>query len=352
MKWCRLAPVVRTIVHALVLSVLISLRAGAAGDVDVRGNSILRDGRPWVARGVVITGLVAPQGVINGYYAEARAHFGDQELDAIKRYGADLIRFQIGQAGTDPRSSIYSAQYVAEVKRAVALARGHGFSVIVSLQAQAPSGIDQKGMPSDSSSRSWKILAPLFASDQGVMFELFNEPAPFGLPHNWDTWRQTMQHLIDEIRNAARNVLIADGLHWAKNVDGAPLLHDPVSRIVYAVHPYPRKDDVDRADWDRTFGHFSATAPVLVTEWNARSGRNCFAGPRHYTPAIAADFLSFISEHRIGIVGWAFDLPGTLINDYDWSLTNYDGFQCRGRTPLGPNTSAGAGELLHRYFTR
>ena len=93
-------------------------------------------------------------------------------------FGADLIRFQVSQDSSDPKSAIYSSAYIDEVVHAVHLARSRGFAVIVSIQSRKPSGGDNpSGLPTDGTLRAWLNLAPRFSSDDGVMLELFNEPA-------------------------------------------------------------------------------------------------------------------------------------------------------------------------------
>lgn len=317
----------------------------ASDQITLSGTQLMRGGQPWIPKGVVVTGMVAPDNALLPGYKAAHQHYGLGELQAIKAYGADLLRFQVSQAGNDPQSSIYSSGYADEVKQAVALARSNGLAVIVSMQAERPSGLDQKGMPSDATQRAWKTLAPLFVGDPGIMLELFNEPAPFGpTPHDWAGWLATTQPLVEEVRQmGSHNVLLADGLRWAHTVSGAPPLKDPMQQVVYAEHPYFSPDDRTRANWDRNFGTFSATHPVLVTEWNAWSGNFCFAG----LPATAGDFLAYLRQKRIGLVAWAFDVQGTLISGYDWKPTTLDGgsFRC------GKGQKFGAGDLVHSYFS-
>jgi len=126
------------VVCALLLAVIDTADA-ASEKITVLNSRILRNGIPWVPKGVVIVGLVAPAAQISGAYADARKQFGAAELKSVADYGADLIRFQVSQGGADPKSPIYSAAYVQEVVRGVQLARSHGFVVIVSIQSGKPS---------------------------------------------------------------------------------------------------------------------------------------------------------------------------------------------------------------------
>jgi hypothetical protein len=309
--------------------------------VSVSGASLLRDGQPWVPKGVQLVGFVAPPQALRGEYVAAHAHFGQAEMDAAKRYGADLIRFQISHPGLDASSALYSTSYVDSVVNAVRLARKNGFSVIVSVQDQQPSGETKpRPLPDDATVSVWQRLAPKFSSDAGVMFEVFNEPFKAAAPKNWPIWQDTMQRTIDAIRGTgAHNVVIVEGLGMAHNFERAPPLNDPTGQIAYAVHPYFWKGYITPQSWDLHFGDFAQSHVVIATEWNAIANRpTC----RPDTPSIAAQLLAYLKQHRIGIVGFAFDLRGTLIKEF-WTPTDYENFACG--TP-----NQGAGQLLERYF--
>jgi hypothetical protein len=47
--------------------------------------------------------------------------------------------------------------------------------------AQAP-------LPTEATARDWDLLAPLFGSDRGVVFELYNEPNLLGSAASWQLW--------------------------------------------------------------------------------------------------------------------------------------------------------------------
>ncbi|WP_167508144.1 hypothetical protein [Corallococcus aberystwythensis] len=57
--------------------------------------------------------------------------------------------------------------------------------------------------------------------------------------------------------------------------------------------------------------------PVIATEWNANS-ENCKTG----TEARIPDFFAWLQEHRIGLLGHAFDVPGSMVKDLvSWQPT-------------------------------
>jgi hypothetical protein len=291
---------------------------------------------------VQIVGLVAPEGALWGKYVPAHAHFGAGELKAAVAAHADLIRFQVSQFGIDPQGPLYSPRYVDQVRNAVATARALGLSVIVSLQAEPPAGEPFRcPLPDGGAERAWGALAPMFADDHDVMFELYNEPGLSPSKANWLAWLYGgpvasstgvcqavgIQALIDDIRTSgATNVIVVPGLAAQKSLAGMPTVTDPAARrrpqLAYGVH-YPTLTG-SPVVWDRQFGRASGSQPVVVTEWNANSTTNC--DPT--APADARRLLAYLASKQVGLVGFAFDLPGTIVADWSYVPTDYDGFAC------------------------
>ncbi len=294
----------------------------------------------------------------SAWFKTAGEHFGTAELTAVKAYGADTIRIQVSQAGLDPESSIYSASYIAELKTDLELIRSKGFNLIVSMQSESPSGIDQTGMPTAATQRSWKSILPFLKDDTGIMLEVFNEPQEgavagyTGSTLNWTYWSQAHQPLINAIRSmGAKNVLIVDGLYAATSFKGAPSLNDPAGQLAYGIHPYPSSDNANTTDLETNFGNYAKTHPMIATEFNARStvARQCFNGT---TPTVAANLLTWLASKNMGKVGWALDYPGTLIKDFNndyTDLTNFSNYKCD--TTASPANTDAMGLMLHTYFT-
>lgn len=323
-----------------VFGVCANMANASGGRISVHGTMLYRNGRPWVPRGVVLVAFTAPQSALRGPFVAARKKFGAAELRQVRRFGADLIRFQVSQSAIDPDSRRYSPRYIDALARAVDLARGMGFAVIVSLQLRPfEAGY---GMPGAATVRAWRQLAPRFGADSDVMFELYNEPTlRQPTPANWAAWRDATQPVLDAIRSAgARNIVIVDGLAAGRILSGAPQLRDPLSKVVYGIHPYPVKGNATRSDWDRNFGNFADHHPVLATEWNALPRIGCSA----VMPDVARDLLNYLRQKHIGVVGWAFDYPGTLFEGETTIETNYQGFSC------GPSGKGGGGKLLRQFF--
>lgn len=326
--------------------------------ITVNHAQLERGGLPWIPHGVQIVGLVAPNGLLTGKYVDANAHFSAGELQTAVDDHADTIRFQVSEYGLDPQDPLYSPAYVQEVTNAVELARGLGLTVIVSLQAESPAG-SYTGcpLPDSGAERVWQELAPVFSGDPGVMLELFNEPGLSDTPYDWQLWENGgtwvqdnaqicqevgMQTLIDNIRAAgADNVIIVPGLAGETTLQGMPTLSDPSNpanpQLAYGIH-YPSLTGGSTL-WDRQFGNFSATAPVIVTEWYATSIHDCISTE----PARAALLLDYLASKQIGMIGYAFDVPGTIIQDWSYAPTTYANFACG----VG---SDGPGQLLFTEY--
>lgn len=343
--------------------------AATAGGVTVQGAHLVRDGAVWLPRGVQIVGLVAPQGALSGRYVAANQHFSTAELQAAQAAHADLIRFQVSQYGLDPADPLYSRAYVEQVRSAVEDARSLGLTVIVSLQSEMPAGRARVcPEPDAGAERAWQQLVPMFAGDPGVMFELFNEPSLLASPANWQLWQYGgqvpgkggltcdavgMQTLIDDIRSGgADNVIIVPGLAGEGTLAGMPALSDPANpsspQLAYGIH-YPSLS-AGSTVWDRKFGDIASSVPVLVTEWYANSFHLC----THSQPQRAAWLLAYLASKQIGVVGYAFDVPGTIVSDWSYAPTNYANFRCEPATGFGATPSegphSGPGRLLFNEF--
>ena len=229
--------------------------------------------------------------------------------------------------------------------------------MIVSLQAQPPAGEPTRcPLPDAGAERAWESLSAMFAGDGDVMFELYNEPGVSATPAGWIQWRVGgeiiypggacqavgMQRLINDIRaQAPQNIIIVPSLNGEQSLAGRLRVIDPAHRsdpqLAYGIH-YP---SLTRGItfWDRSFGTASASIPVIVTEWDANSTTGCVPN----APATAQVLLDYLASKRIGVVGFAFDLPGTIVADSTFAPTSYAGFACG--VP-----GAGPGQILFGDF--
>jgi hypothetical protein len=135
-------------------------------------------------------------------------------------------------------------------------------------------------------------------------------------------------------------VIVLPSLGGETNLAGVPAVSDPANpsnpQLAYGVH-YPNLP-LGVSSWNKAFGNFSARAPVIVTEWDgAAITPACTPG----SPQQSIELLAYLASKRIGLVGFAFDLPGTIVTDYTYTPTTYtSAFQC------GTLAGDGPGQIL------
>ena len=152
-----------------------------------------------------------------------------------------------------------------------------------------------------------------------------------------------MQPLIDLLRRqGSKNVLLVGGVQYSRSFENAPPLEDPLGQLGYALHPFLGEYNQTQADWQRKFGTFAETHPVMATAFNAHAG-GIYCRPE--LPEQAAALLAYLREKQIGLVAWALDMPS--LRNPDGSYTTLDELVCGERREGG---RGGAGELIHEYF--
>lgn len=336
-------------------------RAAITGPITVRGNELVQDGRPLVIRGLAMIGLMSPPAHLRWKMVRAYSKLDQAELVEAKRYGANTIRYIISLGGLlKRRVTWYDPGYLTEIRNAVRTTRRLGMNVILTLNTEKPGDIFHCPLPNRAVVDVWKVLARSFGHERNVMFELYNEPTGPPTAANWHLWLRGgrlkfrkgnhtcravgMQSLVRSIReDHSENVLIAPGLLHQDTLAGVPLLADPGrgNEIAYGIH---LQQYGGPAQWNHEFGRIAERVPVIVTEWNPSSiSMHCTANDIYDTPRASAQLLRYLSARGIGLVGYAFDSPGTLRLGYGKRLTTYHDFAC-GQPDSGP------GRLLHRYF--
>ena len=60
-------------------------------------------------------------------------------------------------------------------------------------------------------------MAPRYASDQGVLYEVYNEPIATGGSSNWNSWQPIVQEFVDVIRShAPDNLVLVGAPNWSQ----------------------------------------------------------------------------------------------------------------------------------------
>ncbi len=329
------------------------------GLAKVEGIHLTRDGQPWIPHGFHQIAFAVAPGALSGappFFGAASRNYTPQEYLDMREHGADSVRIQVAQNGIDRNGSYYSREFEAKVIGAVHAARQAGLTVIISIQNEEQTGEQQKEaeLPTAATERVWRALAPVFAQDHGVLFELFNEPRIQPMPpqgpssDQWQAWAAAMNRMIAVIRSlGAGNVVIADGLQRAETLHGAPKLSDRAQQVVYAAHPYAHSNEDQLPDaWKWKFGDFSSTAPVIISEWGI--GYYCDI----HTPKQTERFLLYIQDRSIGleIVTWDWASPTFGSFNYGFpkpKISSFEAGVCSGRNiPAG----FGVGEMVDRLY--
>lgn len=324
--------------------------AAGAHDIAVKGRDFYKDGKPWQPKGVDVNAFVKPPAffAIDKSAQLQRSYWGEAELKQVRaRLGADTLRFHLSQGGLDPQATIYDAGYAHQIVEAVQLARRLGFAVVLVVDAQQDGTPDLKCMPSASTVRAWQSLSPELPKDQAIMLELFNEPCKKGDAAVQAEWATGMQTLIDAVRaRGARNILLLDGLDWARITNGLfPLVHDSVpDRMALAIHPYLVGGAFDTPQrWEAAFGASARMFPALVTEWNATPTNGC---PGPTMPLVALTLMRYLESLHLGLIEWGIESTRgkIVLNHDDFTPTNYAAFK-----DCNDGSDSGGGELLANY---
>jgi hypothetical protein len=330
-------------------SVTINAQPGTPPHADVlyaSGTRLYDNGQPYTMKGGNIDAFWAPLPYLNTYnnfyVSTAYNHFGVQELQYAQQFGMNTLNIKVSQSGLNPANPMLGSgtqtlqltqaqhdQYVSEVHQAITLARHMGFAVNVTILG---SSNFHEGMPIAETLTVALGLAKDFAYDQGVMFELFNEP--------WGTSTCTwncyinggvdqgityvgVNEMISKIRAlGAKNLILVESL--VQNFQWLPAtIVDPGNNLAYGVHPYFEFSQVGRspAAWDVSFGNFAQSHPLVVTEWNEMTGT---VGPIVgtiwcQTPTdvlLPLKLLNYVQQKGInGVAAWSFDNPLTFVTD-------------------------------------
>jgi len=326
--------------------------AATVTGMSVSGNHLLKDGALFMPRGFNTVGTLTPAWCGNGTVTTARTHFTSAELDdQVQKWHANIIRLQVSQRGLEDPSLTSSeiTAYLNEIESHVALARSKGLVVILSMQDQSIGCGAVHPLPSKQTVNAWHRLAPVFANDLYVMYELFNEPENGTTSADWAQWKNggaspltnlgdtAVGHetLVTDLRSwGIKNVLIADGARYAEHLDGITnyVLTESSGRgIAYAIHPYYYTPG--QTYWQTSWGFLTTTHPVIATEWNYKPS-DCGTNAETLAPTL----LSWLDSKNIGITAHVFDVVGLVIADWTYTPT-----KCG-------TASGGPGALLKSWY--
>lgn len=245
------------------------------------------------------------------------------DFQKIASWGANVTRLSLNQGFWLPGHAKYDGQYQANIDQAIQWAHEAGLDVILDLHWSDRGDMNntdtkQQRMADKNSVAFWQSVAMRYSLDNGVLFELYNEPHDV----SWDVWRNGgdsgdgfqvigMQSLYDTVRGAgANNLILVGGLDYAFDLSGISQNRITGGNIVYVTHPY---DFANKSPgmWEVKFGFLAATDPIFITEFGS------FDCSTSYTSTL----LKYAKDRGMSWTGWAW-YPGgcnfpALINNWN-----------------------------------
>lgn len=169
----------------------------------------------------------------------------------------------------------------------------------------------------------WERVAPVFADDEHVLYELFNEPMDADNP-DWASWKAVAQPWVDAIRGVApQTIVLIGGPFWSQQIGGAATDPFEGDNLAYVGHIYPI---IDPHTWSDSgpFAQVAAVHPLMITEWGFRDdGADIWGGT---ADSFGNPVKSFIESHQLSWTAWCADnLWAPIMFDTDWSLLSGPG---------------------------
>jgi hypothetical protein len=251
----------------------------------------------------------------------------------------------LGINGVKPQygGTAYQQAIAAHVK----VLREGGMYVVLDLHLNAPGATlatsQQPMADADHSVAFWQSVAQAFKTQDGVIFDLYNEPNVDGgsvTAQSWDCWlngcansswtgfsgsAQTagMQQMLNAIRAAgASNVILATGLGSGEFLGDAWLAHkprDPLNNVAAGHHNYSFNGGCNTpACWQSTVANVAAVVPVVVGE----------LGENDCAHGYVDTFFAWADPLGLSYLGWTWNpwdcaSGPALITDYSGAPTGF-----------------------------
>lgn len=175
----------------------------------------------------------------------------------------------------------------------------------------------------------WNYMAPRFADDEHVMFELFNEPInQVGTDtENWLSVKADMETLISVVRSHAPDTLLLIGTPVYCQILG-PVLDDPVNddNVVYVTHLYPYHWIENHLYHTSAMTQVASVYPILLGEWGFidDTSDNVLKGT---ITNYGEPLKQFAEGLGIGSIAWvsSYDWQPPMF-DEDWNLLEGEGY--------------------------
>ncbi len=298
--------------------------AASTSTLAVVGNHLVDNGNTVVLRGVNRSGseYACYQGF--GFFDGPS---DDASIAAIAAWGVNAVRVPLNEdcwLGINGVPAAYAgANYQAAITGFVTRLRAHGLYVILDNQFAGPgTTLSNSILPmpdADHAPTFWTQVATSFASDKGVIFDLYNEAHP----STWSCWADGclvngyqavgMKSLTATVRaTGATNVILIGGLSYNYDISQWLVYRPNDGQLIAGIHNYGYPGWDTPAIWDSIYAPTALQVPVTFGEMG-------FDG---YVEKV----MPWADAHGIGYLAWTWDTWGNnqaLISDYAGTPTTY-----------------------------
>ncbi len=358
-----------------------------SGVLHIKGKRLLRsDGSGFAYYGITVFGGLE-QGDDNAAWEPAQGSAMAQ-IKASTWWHANTVRLQFAEADVfnygNPSDGLNTTFLDAACREVRQVRRQHQ-EVVISDQTEWPDWTEYN--PTERTVDFWKVMAAIYRNQQGVSFDLYNEPRlQYPRPPSsynghlpkvnpnwiWRIWRIGgnfdgehfigMQTLYNQVRaDRVRNIIWIEGPYYDDSLGLAPQHPIHGTNIVWSVH-HPTLSN--KVVWTKFFGYLARRYPMVDGEWGqyASTKPECRPG----APTKTAQFLTYLRSRNIGLIGWSLQ-PGAMLADpHHYTTTNTwvprdttDPRHLRIPSRMWPNYSCtdrdigeGSGRMMMNYFKR
>ncbi len=266
------------------------------------------------------------------------------QIKASTWWHANTVRIQLSEQNVfnyaNPNDGL-DTTFLKDVCQEVQQARRQGQEVVISDQTEWPDWSESG--PTARSIDFWKVIGTIFRNQQGLSFDLYNEPRlnypeptsdyhgqlpPINTTWVWNAWKNGatvgnqkflgMQALYNAVRaNGDNNVLWIEGPFYDDSLGMASQYQIQGSGFVWSIH-HPTLTNA--TNWTKFFGYLAKQYPMVDGEWGqyASTKPECRAGAQNIVPL----YLKYLRSHNIGMIGWSLQ-PGAMLADpHHYTTTN------------------------------
>jgi hypothetical protein len=288
-----------------------------------------------------------------GLIVEAEFSTGNFSFDNLKdsviqdmnqSWNANVLRLNVSSQGLFNNNPYpgHNATYLGLLDHVIQVANANHMNVVLSLQYEVTT---KQKMPTQDSIDFWNFVAPYYAGNEHVIFDVYNESVPNDVMPSganlWDFWQNGgvgkdrvtyigMQRLVDTIRNSgAKNLLIVQGPSGGDPL-GELSTHMMVGNdITYAFHSLNWGAHPSLSEWQSKYGDnaININAPIFdeaMSEYE--SGGNCWTDAPQWVP----QELQYMHDNGFGLMVWGF-VPGTMV--HTWDMSSPTSYGCNATFP-------------------